>query len=96
MLGTIGIWLLVAGAIAIVVEMALMGYWGVAVGRRTLLLSERIESERSLLQADIVRLRRAIAETRALWQPYRRLLRWLRHPLVLALLASYRRRLAAR
>jgi hypothetical protein len=96
MLGTIGIWLLVAGAVAIVAETALMGYWGIAVGRRTRVLSERIENERALLEADVERLRRAIAETRALWQPYRRLLRWLRHPLVLALLASYRRRLMAR
>ena len=96
MLGTIGIWLLVVGALAIVIEMALIGYWGAAMGRRMRMLSERLESERAGLQADVERLRRAIEETEALWRPYRRLLRWLRHPLVLALLGSYRRRMAAR
>ncbi len=37
-----------------------------------------------------------VALGRRLWRPYRRALRWLRHPLVLALLGSYRRRMAAR
>jgi len=96
LLGTIGIWLLVAGALAIIAEMVLVAVWGVALGRRMRELTERIEGERAQIKADVEALARAIEETKALWQPYRRLLRRLRHPLVLALLGSYRRRMAAR
>jgi hypothetical protein len=95
-LGTIGIWLLVAGGLAIVVELALVAIWGLALGRRARALSERIESERSQMRADVETLRQAIEEMKVLWRPYRRVLRWLRHPLVIALLSSYRRRMAAR
>ncbi len=96
LLGTIGIWLLVAGVLVIFVEMAVVAVWGVAMGRRMRALTVRIESERVGLQADVARLKLAIEETRKLWQPYRRILRWLQHPLVVALLGSYRRRRAAR
>ena len=95
-LGAIGIWLLVAAVIAIVVELALMAVWGLAMGRRMEALSQRLASQRAEIEADVEKLRRAIEETRALWRPYRRVGRWLRHPLVLALLGSYRRRMAAR
>ena len=96
LLGTIGIWLLAAGGLAIVVELALVAIWGLALGRRARTLSDRIETERTQIRADIERLRQAIEEMKVLWRPYRRVLRWLRHPLVIALLGSYRRRLAAR
>jgi hypothetical protein len=96
LLGTIGIWLLVAGGLAIVVELALVAMWGLTLGRRARTLSERIESERSQIRADVDRLRQAIEEMKVLWRPYRRVLTWLRHPLVIALLGSYRRRMAAR
>ena len=96
LLGTIGIWLLVAGVLAIVVEMVLVAMWGLALGRRARALSERGESERSQIRADVERLRQAIEEMKVLWRPYRRVLRWLRHPLVVALLGSYRRRLVSK
>jgi hypothetical protein len=96
MLGTIGIWLLVGAVIAIIVELTLMAVWGLAMGRRMQALSLRLASQRAEIEADVEKLRRAIEETRALWQPYRRILRWLRHPLLIALLGSYRRRMAAR
>lgn len=95
-LGKIGIGLLVVAALAFIVEMVLMAVWGVALGRRVLVLNERLEGERAQIRADVERLRLAIEETRKLWQPYSRVLRWLRHPLVLALLGSYRRRLVGR
>ncbi len=95
-LDAIGIGLLVAAVLAIVVEVALMAVWGLAMGRRTQALSLRLASQRAEIQGDVDRLKRAIEETRALWRPYRRVLRWLRHPLVLALLGSYQRRMAAR
>lgn len=94
-LGKIGIGLLVVAVVAVIVEMVLMAVWGLALGRRLLVLNERLEGERAQIHAEVERLRLVIEETRKLWQPYRRILRWLRHPLVLALLGSYRRRLVA-
>jgi hypothetical protein len=67
------------------------------MGKSARRLAERIETERGMIESDLNRLRLAIEETRRLWKPYRRALRWLRHPLVVALLQSYaRRRSAAR
>jgi len=96
LLGTIGVWLLAVGAVALLIEMGLAAVWGVRMGRRMRVLTASIETERSDIQADLDRLKLAIEETKRLWRPYRRILRWLRHPLVLALLGSYRRRMAAR
>src|SRR5207244_2996621 len=59
-------------------------------------LSARLAAEQSRLHADVERLREALAETAVLWQPYGRLLRWLSHPLAIALMQSYARRRAAR
>jgi hypothetical protein len=94
-LGWIGVWLLVAGALAIVIEGVLAVVWGIGMARRTRALSDRLESERGLIEADLERLRAAIEETRRLWKPYRRVLRLLRHPLMIALLESFARRRAA-
>jgi hypothetical protein len=95
-LGWIGVWLLVAAALAILIELTLMAVWGLAIGKRARLLSEGLEKERGLIESDLQRLRLAIEETERLWRPYRKALRWLRHPLVIALLQSYRRRAMAR
>jgi hypothetical protein len=95
-LGWIGVWLLVAAGLAILLELTLMAVWGLAVGKHARLLAEGLETERGLIESDLKRLRLAIEETERLWQPYREALRWLRHPLVIALLQSYRRRATAR
>jgi hypothetical protein len=95
-LGWAGVWLLVVAGVAIVVEGAVMTIWSLRLARRARMMATRLDEERRLIQADVERLRRALEETRRLWKPYRRILRWLRHPLVLALLGSYRRRWAAR
>ncbi len=95
-LGWIGVWLLVASGLAIVVEAGVMAVWGVAAGRRARQLVGRLEAERGLIEADLAKLRLAIEETRRLWEPYRKTLRWLRHPLIIALVQSYRRRVAVR
>lgn len=94
-LGWIGVWLLVAGVLAIVIEGVLAVVWGVGMARRTRALSERLEIERGLIEADLERLRAAMDETRLLWKPYRRVLRLLQHPLMIALLESFARRRAA-
>jgi hypothetical protein len=91
-LGWVGIGLLVAAGLAIVVEGALAAVWGAAVAKRALKLSELLNTERGLLESDLEKLRLAMEETRRLWRPYRVALRWLAHPLTIALLQSYRRR----
>ena len=95
-LGWVGVGLLVAGGLAIVVESVVAAWWGTAVAMRALTLSQRLETERSLVEADLQKLRLALEETQRLWKPYRMILRWLGHPLTLALFASYRRRRALR
>ena len=88
-LGWIGVWLLVGSAAAIVVEGILAAVWGAAMAKRARALSERIQTEQGLIEADFARLQAAVGETQRLWSPYRRALRWLRHPLTIALLQSY-------
>lgn len=95
LLGWIGVWLLVAGAAAIVLEGVVAMVWSLGLARRTRVLSERMETDRELIQKDLERLRAAMEETRRLWKPYGRALRWLRHPLTIALLESFARRRAA-
>jgi hypothetical protein len=92
-LGWVGVGLLVVAGLAIVIESAVGAWWGMAVAKRALTLSKRLETERRLVEADLEKLRLALDETRRLWRPYRMILRWLQHPLVIALLGSYRRRL---
>jgi hypothetical protein len=84
-----GVWLLVAGVVAIVAEGMLAVVWGRAVAKRSRALQERIETGRGLIEADLKRLQEALEETRRLWRPYRRALRWLRHPITIALMQSY-------
>ncbi|MEA2644814.1 MAG: hypothetical protein QOG08_1840 [Chloroflexota bacterium] len=91
-LGWVGVGLLVVAGLVIVVEIAMAAWWGLAVAKRALVLSQRLESERGLLQSDLETLRLALEETKRLWRPYRLVLRWVQHPLVIALLGSYRRR----
>lgn len=91
-LGWVGVALLVAAGLAILIEGAVAAVWGVGLARRGKTLSERLQTERGLLEADLEKLRLAIAETRRLWRPYRIALRWLGHPLTIALWQSYRRR----
>jgi hypothetical protein len=93
-LGWIGVWLLVAGIVVMMAEGALAAVWGTAVARRSRALSELTQTEGALIEADLTRLRTALEETERLWRPYRRALRWLRHPLTIALLGSFARRRA--
>jgi len=92
--GWIGVWGLVVCAVAIVVEGVVAALWAMAMAKRTTALSEQLQTERGLIEEDVIRLRAAIEETTRLWKPYRRALRWLRHPITIALLQSYSRRRA--
>jgi hypothetical protein len=91
-LGWVGVALLAAAGLVIVLETVLAALWGARVARRAVKLSERLNTERGLLQAELEKLRLALEETRRLWKPYRIALRWLGHPLTIALWQSYRRR----
>ena len=95
-LGRIGIWLLAVSVAVILLELVLMGWWTVRVARRSRILSERLLEEQAQLRAELERLQAAIEQSRALWQPYRRVLRWLRHPITIALIQHYTRGGAAR
>ena len=81
-----------AGIVVMLVEAVLVAVWGLAVARRTRTLNAMVEAEKGLIDADIKKLRSALEETQRLWRPYRRVLKWLRHPLTIALLQSYARR----
>jgi hypothetical protein len=91
-LGWVGIGLLVVAGVMIVVEGILAAIWGLAVARRAATLAERLKSEQVMLESDLEKLRLALEETRRLWRPYRIALRWLGHPLTIALWQSYLRR----
>jgi membrane-bound ClpP family serine protease len=93
-LGWIGIWLLVVGAVVVVLEGAVAALLTVRVARKATELNQRLAGQQAELQADLARLQAALAETQVLWQTYRRLLRWLRHPLTIALMQSIARRRA--
>jgi hypothetical protein len=93
--GWLGVWLFVGSSAVIVIEVAIVAVWSMRLTRRTRALSVAVQEQRGMVEADLARLRAAVEETRRLWQPYRRVLRVVRHPLAIALLASYRRRWAA-
>ena len=96
-LGWIGVWLLVVSVAAILLEGLVAGLLSLRISRRALVLRGRLVSEQSELRAAIARLNESLAEMQVLWQPYRHLLRWLQHPLTIALMQSFaRRRVAAR
>ena len=94
-LGWIGVWLLVLGVLAIVLQGVFAAVWTVRIVKRSRALSEALASEQAKLQAESVRLQAALVEMELLWRPYRRLLGWLRHPIAIALLQSFARRRAA-
>ena len=96
MIGLIGPWLLGAAGVVILVEVLVLAIWTRKLAKGGQTLAVMVTTQQALVQADVQRLQAILEETRRLWAPYRRALRWLRHPLVAALLASFwRRRRAA-
>jgi hypothetical protein len=94
-LGWLGVALLIVSLAAILVEGVMMVDHTMRLAARGRLLSERLTTERVLLQSEVDALTAQLQVTEVLWQPYRRLLRWLGHPLTIALLQSLTRRRAA-
>ena len=64
-LGWVGVWLLVAAGLAILIEVALVAVWAVAIGKRTRKITQWMETDRVLVEADLERLRLAIDEMQA-------------------------------
>ena len=93
-LGWIGIGMLVLGVLLIVLEGVLAMLWMLRLGRKARALSVMLASQQAEVQADIARLMASLEAMRELWKPYRRLLRFLRHPLTIAVMQSYARRRA--
>ena len=95
-LSWVGAWLVVIAFGAILIEGVLAALWTMRIAKRSRVLSQRLAAEQAQMQAESARLKAELAEMQVLWQPYRRLLRLLRHPVALAVLQSYARRRAAR
>jgi len=93
--GLVGRVLLVAGAAIVVVAALPVVPRIVRVRRRALALRAAVETMRADALAALALLSAQQAETRELLVPWRTLLRWARHPLVVATLEWYRRRRAA-
>ena len=89
-------WLALAGAggLVIVVELLIAVPLVIRLRRRIAQLSGLVALDAGVAESELLRLQLALADSRRLLLPYRRLLKYLRHPLVIALLASLRRRRA--
>lgn len=92
MLATLDTWLLVAGAVVILIEVVILAVWSRRLAKGGEALAVMLTTQRGLIQADVQRLQATLEETKRLWAPYGRVLRWLRHPLIAALMASFWRR----
>lgn len=96
-LAWLGVCLLIVSVVMIGVEAVLLASWTSQLAKGAKLLSERMATEQVLLETDVNRLMAQLEVAVVLSQPYRRLLRWVNHPLAIALLQSFvRRRAAAR
>jgi len=95
-LAWLGVSLLIVCVVMIGVEGVMLGSWTWDLAKRARLLSERMAPEQVLLKTDVDQLVAQLEVMAVLWQPYRRLLRWVSHPLAIALFQSFARRWAAR
>jgi hypothetical protein len=95
LVGLVGRVLLVAGAAVVVVAALAVVPRIVRVRHRALALRATVEAMRVDTLTALALLSAQQAETQELLVPWRTLLRWARHPLVVAALQWYRRRRAA-
>jgi hypothetical protein len=91
-LAWVGVSLLIVCVVVIGIEGAVAATWTWRLAKRARLLQERLATERVLLKSELDQMQAELAATAVLWMPYRRALRWIRHPLAIALLQSYGRR----
>jgi hypothetical protein len=95
-LGWAGVGMAVAGLLLIVIELVLVLPRAIRLTKRLQELNLLLDNNRRLTQDELQLLQQATNDTQSLLRPYRRLRRWLSHPLTVALFVSYRRRAAAR
>jgi hypothetical protein len=86
----------VAGLLLVLIELLLVLPRVLRLTKRLRELNLLLDDSFRLTNHDLQLLREARLQTHALLGPYRRLRRWLTHPLTVALFASYRRRTTAR
>jgi hypothetical protein len=91
-----GVGMAVAGLLLIACELVLVLPRALRLTKRLQELTLLIDNNRRLTNDELQILQQATLETRSLLRPYRRLRRWLTHPVTVALFASYRRRAATR
>jgi hypothetical protein len=94
--GLVGRLLLVAGPVLLVVVALTIVPRVVRVRRRALALRARVEAARRETLVAVALFEAQRAETDELLRPWRTLLRWARHPLVVATFQWYRRQAGAR
>ena len=82
----------IAGVLVIAVELLLILPRFLRLTKRLNELTLLYEQDLRLTRDELRILAEATAETQRLLRPFRRLRRWLAHPITLALFASYRRR----
>ena len=92
--GWVGLWLAVAGLAVVAIELLVLVPGFLRLTKRLNQLTLLLEQQVSLTRDELQALQGSTTERSALLRPYRRLWRWLRHPLALALLRSYWRRRA--
>jgi hypothetical protein len=95
-LGWAGVGMAVAGLLVIAVELALVLPRAIRLTKRLRELNLLLDNNLQLTKNELQLLQQAALQTQSLLRPYRRMRRWLAHPLTVALFASYRRRAAAR
>ena len=96
LLGLVGRALLAAGAALVAVGLVAVLPAVLRVRRRALALEAAVAEARGEILAGLALLAERRAETEVLLAPWRRLLRWARHPLVVATVQWYGRRRRAR
>jgi len=94
--GWAGVGMAVAGLSVLLVEFLLVLPRALRLTKRLRELTLLLDANRRLTQDELRLLHEARLETQSLLLPYRRLRRWLAHPVTVALFASYRRRAATR
>jgi hypothetical protein len=92
----VGVGMAVTGFVLVIFELVLALPRLLRLTKRLKELNLLLEDNLRLTQDELQILHQARSETRLLLGPFRKLGRWLGHPVTLALLASYRRRLATR
>ena len=86
----------VAGLVLIAIEVIVILARAARLTKRLQELNLLLADSRRLAHDELQILNQATTETAALLRPYRRLRKWLTHPLAVALFASYRHRAAQR